>query len=113
MRLLCGLRELVAVATGWFRETVGGSVLVDDLVLPGEAIPARDEVMHERVGTIAGAARDSRHAAMAELIDVVLDRPVFARLADKVWSQLRGDDLVSPSRRPFGEDRAVEIDDHA
>ena len=50
---------------------------------------------------------------MAELVDIVLDRPVLARLAHEIGADLSGDDLVGASGRPLGEDRTVEIDDHA
>ena len=86
---------------------------MDDLVLPGQTIAAGDEILHEGVGTIARAACDGRKAAMAELIDVVLDRPVLVRLGNEVGPQLCGDDLVRSARRSFGKDRPVEVDEHA
>ena len=70
---------------------------MDDLGLPRQAIAAGDEVVHERVGTILRAARDCRQAAMAELVDVVLDRPVHARFAHEVGPDFGGDDLVGPA----------------
>jgi hypothetical protein len=71
------------------------------------------EIVHERVGAVPGAARDRGETAMAELIDVVLDRPVGARLAHEIGAHLGGDDLVGTAARAMGEDGAVEIDDHA
>ncbi len=82
------------------------------LVLPRQAVLSGDEVLHEGVGAVPGAARDRGEAAMAELIDVVLDRPVGARLAHQIGPHLGGDDLVRTAARPVGEDGAVEIDDH-
>ncbi len=50
---------------------------------------------------------------MAELVDVVLDRPVLARLAHEIGPHFGGDDLVDAAGRTVREDRAVEVHDHA
>ena len=70
------------------------------LVLPRQPVSPGDQVLHERVGAVLRAALDRDVAAMAELVDVVLDAPVRARLADQVGAHLGGDDLVRRARRP-------------
>ena len=65
------------------------------LVLPGQAIAAGDQVLHVGIGAVLGAAGDGGEAAMAELVDVVFDRPVLARFAHQIGTDFGGDDLVT------------------
>ena len=55
---------------------------------------AGDHVLHEGVGAIHRAALHRDVAAVPELVDVVLDAPVDARLAHQIGAHLGGDDLV-------------------
>ena len=77
------LREFLAIVSRRPGKTVADAVGVDDLVLPGQPVAPRHEVLHVGIGTIACAAGHRDHAAVAELIDVVLDRPVLSGLADR------------------------------
>ena len=83
------------------------------LVLPRQPVAAGDQVLHVGVGAVLRAAGDRGEAAMAELIDVVLDRPVRARLAHEVGAHFGGDDLVGAAAGAVRQHGAVEIDDHA
>ena len=74
---------------------------------------SRRQIGHVGVGAVLRAALHRDIAAMAELVDVVLDAPVDARLAHEIGAHLGGDDLVRPAAGAMGDDRAVEIDDHA
>src|SRR5262245_24732447 len=69
-----------AVHARGHRESAGGAVGHLDRILPRQAILAGGQILHVRVGTILGAALHRDIAAMAELIDVVLDPPAGARL---------------------------------
>src|ERR1043166_8841190 len=110
--LLGGLRVCRAVTARGFGESARGAVDDLDVVLPRQAIAPGDEVAHVGVGAIPRAARDRGEAAVAELINVVLDAPMGARLAPQIRAHLGGDDLVGAARSAVGEDGAVEIDDH-
>src|SRR5206468_2129449 len=70
-------------------KTAGGPVGRPHLTFPGQAVTACHEIAHIRIRTVTGAAGDGGESAMAELVDVVLDSPVDARLADKVRTHLR------------------------
>ena len=95
------------------REAAGRTVNDLHLPFPRQTIAAGDHVLHVGVRTVLCATGDSDEAAMAELIDVVLDAPSGTRLADEIGPHFGGDDLVDAAARPMREDGAVEIDDHA
>src|SRR5207247_8586894 len=86
-----------------------GAVTLDRL---GQAILPRHEVVHVGIRTILRAAADGDEAAMAELVDVVLDAPHAAGLAGQLRANLAGDDLVGHTGAR-DQRRAVEVDDHA
>ena len=92
-------------------EAARGAVDVDDLVLPGQAVPPRDQIVHVRVRAVAGAALDGDVPAVRQLVDVVLDAPGAPRFAHQVRADLRGDDLVGARAARHQRD-AVEVDDH-
>jgi len=98
---LRGAVEMLAEAACGLGKSARRAVNVDDLVLPRQAIAAGGEVLHVGVGAILRAAGDGGEAAVAELIDVVLDRPVPAGFAHKVGTDLRGDDLVRAAAVPW------------
>ncbi len=50
---------------------------------------------------------------MPELVDVVLDAPMDARLAHQIRTHFGGDDLVDTPRGAVRDDGAVEVHDHA
>src|SRR5437879_4449002 len=94
------------------RKAAAGAVGDLHLVLPRQAILPRHEVVHVGIRTILRAAADGDEAAMAELVDVVLDAPHAAGLAGQRRANLAGDDLVGHTGAR-DQRRAVEVDDHA
>src|SRR5258708_34844361 len=91
---------MLAEAARGLGKSAGGGGDVDDLVLPRQAIAAGGEVLHVGVGAILRAAGDGGEAAVAELIDVVLDRPGPAGFAHPGGAGLCGEWL--PRGRPGG-----------
>src|ERR1700752_764208 len=77
------------------------------LGFPGQTVAAAGQIAHVGVWAIARAARNRDEPAMSELVNVVLDSPVVARLAYEVWAHLGGDDLVG-HRAALGDYGAVE-----
>ena len=67
------------ITSGRRRKSARRPVDGRDLGLPGQAVAPRHQIAHVRVGAIAGAAFDGDVAAVAELIDVVLDAPLAPR----------------------------------
>src|SRR5262245_20285713 len=76
------------------REAAGGAVGDDHFALPRQLVASGHHVVHVGVGTVARAALHGDIAAMAELVDVVLDRPVLAGFPHQVRPHFAGDDLV-------------------
>src|SRR6187401_81470 len=69
-----------------------------DLILPRQTERAGHHVLHESIRAIHRAAFHRDVTAVPELIDVVLDTPVDARLADQIRAHFGGDDLVRAPR---------------
>src|SRR3954471_23138277 len=78
-------------------------------LLPWQTVTAGGQVVHEGIGTVAGAALHRGVATMAKLVDVVLDAPDRPRLAHQVRPDLGSDDLIGPAGRAMRNDRAVEV----
>src|SRR5207237_9434977 len=95
------------------RKAAGRAVGHLDLVLPWQAEGAGDHVLHESVRAIHRAAFHRDIAAVPKLVDIVLDAPVDARFAHEIGADFGSDDLVGPPGGAMGDDRAVEIHDHA
>src|SRR5215470_20317597 len=73
--------KALAVAPRRRGQAAGCPVRMHNLVFPRQAIAASDEILHVGVGTVLSTAAHRGKATMSELIDVVLDRPMPARLA--------------------------------
>src|ERR1700680_3427681 len=69
-----------AVGTGGLGESTGRAIGDFHRALPWQAISFGGEILHVGVWTILRAAIDRNIAAVAELIDVVLDPPADACL---------------------------------
>src|SRR5439155_21477895 len=76
------------------REAAARAVGHLDLFLPWQLVFAGREIVHVGVGAIARAAFHRDIAAMAKLVDVVLDTSVDARLVAQVGPPLGGCGLV-------------------
>src|SRR5277367_1701188 len=72
------------------REAAARPVSYLDLILPGQPVFAGGEIAHVAVGAILRTAFDRDEAAMAELVDVVLDAPDPARFVGELRPHLRG-----------------------
>src|SRR4051812_40203451 len=81
------------VLAGGRREPAARAVLHGDLRLPGQAVFARGQITHVRVGAVLRAALHRDIAAVTELVDVVLHAPQAARLAHQGRAHFGADDL--------------------
>src|SRR5271168_4108566 len=88
------LIEPLAVAARRRWKPAGCAVDVQDLGLPRQPITAGGQIVHVGVRAILRAAANGREAAVTELVDVVLDRPMPARFAHQVGPHFRGNDFI-------------------
>src|SRR5690606_40965677 len=75
-------------------KAAGAAIGMHYLRLPGQSIPACRQIVHVGIRTVLGAALYGDIASVAELIDVVLNAPVLARLAYQVRPQFAAYDFV-------------------
>ena len=82
-----------------------------DVGFPRQLERTLHHVLHEGVRAVHRAALHGGVAAVPELVRVVLDAPVQARLAHEIGPHFAGDDLVDAAAA-CGHHGAVEVADH-
>src|SRR5262245_66457854 len=85
------LGALLAKRSDGLRKPEARAVGHCHLVLPRQPVTSGNQIAHEGVRAIPGSALDRDVAAVAELIDVVLDAPALACVAHEVGPDLGGD----------------------
>src|SRR5690606_34607628 len=92
-------------------KAAGAAIGMHYIRLPRQSIPAGRQIVQVGIRTVMRAAHNDDIASVAELIEVVLNAPVLARLAYQVRPQFAAYDFVRP---PTARDHgcAVEVDEH-
>eukprot|EP00962_Isochrysis_galbana_P022017 scaffold6532_cov116-Isochrysis_galbana.AAC.7 len=110
---LSALRLARLVQAGRCWKAAGSAVGDPHVRLPRQAVSTCCQIRHVRVRAVLRAALHRHIPSVAKLVDIILNAPAEARLADEVRPNLCGDDLVRARGRPMRENRPVEVDDHS